>query len=118
MADCCFVSDCLFCGIAAGSVPAQVVRESADVVVFADVRPQAPFHVLSIPRRHLADAADLALDPPLFAAVMAEGIAAAVSAGCDDGYRIVFNTGAWGGQTVKHVHAHVLGGRQLQWPPG
>lgn len=112
------MTDCLFCGIADGTVPAEILRESADVVVFADINPQAPFHALSIPRRHLSNVAKLAADPTLLAAVLDEAVATAESAGCGAGFRIVFNTGAQAGQTVDHVHAHVLGGRRLQWPPG
>lgn len=112
------MSDCLFCAIAAGTIPAQVVRQTDDVVVFRDVNPQAPCHVLSVPRQHLANAVELAADPRLLAAVIQEGAAAAIADGCEAGYRIVFNTCAQGGQTVNHVHAHVLGGRQLTWPPG
>lgn len=112
------MTDCLFCGVAAGTVPAQILSESSDVVVFADINPQAPFHALSIPRRHLANVAELAADPTLLAAVLDAAVAAAAAAGCQAGYRIVFNTGAPAGQTVNHVHAHVLGGRALHWPPG
>ena len=112
------MSDCLFCAIAAGTIPAQVVRATDDVVVFRDVNPQAPFHVLSVPRQHLVNAVELAAAPSLFAAVIDEGAAAAIADGCEAGYRIVFNTGAQAGQTVDHVHAHVLGGRRLNWPPG
>lgn len=112
--------DCLFCGIAAGEVPATVVYETDRVVAFRDLAPQAPTHVLVITRDHHADVAALtAADPGLAAEVLsatgevarAEGIAA-------PGYRVVFNTGVDGGQTVWHVHAHVLGGRHMTWPPG
>jgi histidine triad (HIT) family protein len=114
------VANCLFCGIVAGAVPATQVLESPRTIAFRDVNPQAPVHVLVIPREHYADLAGLtAAGDGLLAEVaqqahrvaMAEGIA-------DSGYRIVFNTGSDGGQTVGHVHAHVLGGRQMTWPPG
>ena len=114
-----FVTNCLFCAIAAGDIPATILAETERVVVFADVNPQAPTHVLAIPRDHHADFAELMeADPQLAVEVMAAATEAARTAGLDDGYRIVFNTGPAAGQTVLHVHAHVLGGRQLTWPPG
>ncbi|MGV9311432.1 histidine triad nucleotide-binding protein [Streptomyces sp. NPDC003691] len=111
-------ADCLFCKIVAGEVPATVVRETADVVAFRDINPQAPTHVLVIPKAHYPDAASLAAaEPGLAAAVLAEAgrVAADEQA---DAYRIVFNTGAGAGQTVFHAHAHLLAGRGLNWPPG
>jgi histidine triad (HIT) family protein len=113
-------ADCLFCKIVAGDVPATVVRESATTVAFRDINPQAPTHVLVIPRAHYPDAASLAAaEPQLAADVLREAGAVAegdkVGAG---GYRIVFNTGSGAGQTVFHAHAHVLGGRGFNWPPG
>jgi histidine triad (HIT) family protein len=109
--------DCLFCRIAQGEISATVVRESERTVAFRDINPQAPTHVLVIPREHHAHVGELAGDPDLLAAVLNE--AAAVAAQEDlDSYRVVFNTGAAAGQTVFHVHAHVLGGRGMNWPPG
>jgi histidine triad (HIT) family protein len=114
------VPDCLFCGIAAGEIPATVVLEGKRTIAFRDISPQAPTHVLVVPRDHFADVAALAaeggglLDELVGTAheiAAAEGIEAS-------GYRIVFNTGQDGGQTVGHVHAHVLGGRPMTWPPG
>lgn len=112
--------DCLFCGIAAGEVPATVVYETDRVLAFRDVAPQAPTHVLVIPREHHADIAALtAADPGLAAEVLSVAAEVARAEGvADAGYRIVFNTGVEGGQTVWHVHGHVLGGRHLTWPPG
>ena len=111
--------DCLFCAIATGDIPATVVAENDDVVAFADVDPQAPTHVLVIPRRHVATLADLCdVDPALVVAMVSMATAVAAEAGLDAGYRVVVNTGADGGQTVEHVHTHVLGGRPMQWPPG
>jgi histidine triad (HIT) family protein len=112
--------DCLFCKIVAGEVPAAVVREGERTVAFRDIDPQAPTHVLVIPREHHATAGDMAAaDPELTAAVLAEAAAVAADEGvADSGYRVVFNTGAGAGQSVFHVHAHVLGGRGLSWPPG
>lgn len=111
---------CPFCGIAAGSVPADVVHDSDRTIAFRDLRPQAPTHVLVIPREHHADVGTLAAaDPDLLAEVMRATSAVAAAEGlAESGYRVVFNTGRDGGQTVFHVHAHVLGGRRLSWPPG
>ena len=112
--------ECLFCSIAAGEIPATVVLDGKRVLAFRDVKPQASTHVLVIPRDHypnvaaLASAGDGLLDELITEAhqvALAEGIA-------DSGYRIVFNTGPEAGQTVGHVHAHVLGGRPMTWPPG
>src|SRR6266702_6371456 len=113
-------ADCLFCRIVAGEVPAQVVRESDRTLAFRDIGPQAPTHVLVVTRDHYRDAAELSgADPSLAAVLLAEAVAVAVAEGiAQDGYRIVFNSGAQGGQTVPHVHAHVLGGRPMRWPPG
>jgi len=112
--------DCLFCRIVAGEVPATVVRETADTLAFRDINPQAPTHVLVVPREHYPNAGALAAaDPELIAKVLTEAAAVAAADGIDErGYRIVFNTGAGAGQTVFHTHAHVLGGRGLTWPPG
>ncbi|MFI0740945.1 histidine triad nucleotide-binding protein [Streptomyces sp. NPDC021100] len=113
-------ADCLFCKIIAKEVPATVVRETETTVAFRDINPQAPTHVLVIPKAHYPDAASLAAAEPLIAAdILRE--AGEVAAGEDvdgSGFRIVFNTGAGAGQTVFHAHAHVLGGRGLNWPPG
>ncbi len=112
--------DCLFCGIAAGRIPATVVVDAKRTIAFRDLNPQAPMHVLVIPRDHFPDVAALAaagdglLDEVVGTArevAQAEGVEAS-------GYRLVFNTGQDGGQTVGHVHAHVLGGRPMTWPPG
>ncbi|MCA1217682.1 histidine triad nucleotide-binding protein [Streptomyces sp. 8L] len=113
-------ADCLFCKIVAGDVPATVVRESATTVAFRDINPQAPTHVLVIPRAHYPDAATLAAEQPEIAAdVLREAGAVAAGDKIDaGGYRVVFNTGSGAGQTVFHAHAHVLGGRGLNWPPG
>ena len=114
------VPDCLFCSIAAGEIPATIVSEKPRTLAFRDINPQAPVHVLVIPRDHHPNAAALAAaDPGLTAELLGEAHRVAVDEGiADTGYRIVFNTGAEAGQTVFHVHAHVLGGRGLAWPPG
>ena len=110
--------DCLFCKIVEGHVPATIVRETDTTVAFRDINPQAPTHVLVIPKAHYADAAALAAaDPGLAADVLREAQTVADEDKLES-YRIVFNTGAGAGQTVWHAHAHVLGGRGLQWPPG
>ncbi|ARQ70868.1 histidine triad nucleotide-binding protein [Streptomyces marincola] len=113
-------ADCLFCKIVTGEVPATVVRETETTVAFQDINPQAPCHVLVIPRAHYPDAAALAAAEPAIAAdVLREAGQVAAERGVDGtGYRVVFNTGTGAGQTVFHAHAHVLGGRGLQWPPG
>ncbi|MEU3192969.1 MULTISPECIES: histidine triad nucleotide-binding protein [Streptomyces] len=118
--------DCLFCKIVAGEVPATLVRETDTTVAFRDINPQAPTHVLVIPKAHYPDAASLAAaSPELIADVVREaGEVAALEriavpdGGPGTGYRVVFNTGSGAGQTVFHAHAHVLGGRGLEWPPG
>ena len=113
-------ADCLFCKIVSGEIPATIVRESDTTVAFRDINPVAPTHVLIIPRAHYPDAAALATAAPQLAAdVLREaGLVAADEKVTDTGYRIVLNTGGGAGQTVFHAHAHVLGGRGLQWPPG
>ncbi|WP_018655050.1 histidine triad nucleotide-binding protein [Actinomadura flavalba] len=114
------MTDCLFCKIVEGEVPAKIVRESERALAFRDINPQAPTHVLVIPREHRPDAAALAASSPEALAEVV-GLAARVAADegiADSGYRLVFNTGAGAGQTVFHVHAHLLGGRGLNWPPG
>jgi len=114
------VADCLFCKMVTGDVPATVVRDSDGAVAFRDINPQAPTHVLVIPREHYTDLADLTRsDPVLLGEVLDTAVRVAEDEGIvDPGYRVVFNSGAGAGQTVFHVHAHVLGGRGLSWPPG
>jgi histidine triad (HIT) family protein len=110
--------DCLFCRIAAGEIPADRVYEDEAVVVFRDINPRAPTHVLAIPRRHIASAANLTdADGELLAALLAALRHVAEEAGLR-GYRIVTNVGAESGQSVFHLHFHLLGGRPMTWPPG
>ncbi|WP_130797142.1 histidine triad nucleotide-binding protein [Streptomyces otsuchiensis] len=113
-------ADCLFCKIVAGEVPATVVRETETTFAFRDINPQAPTHVLVIPRAHYPDAVALAVAEPAVAAdvLTVAGQIAEEEKVAGTGYRIVFNTGAGAGQTVFHAHAHVLAGRGLAWPPG
>jgi histidine triad (HIT) family protein len=119
------VTDCLFCRIVAGEIPADVVHETDRVYAFRDINPQAPTHVLVIPKQHHPTAAALALaDPSLLgelvvaAQAVAEQEGLVADGGTEPGYRIVTNTGSQAGQSVHHVHLHVLGGRGLGWPPG
>jgi histidine triad (HIT) family protein len=114
------VPECLFCSIVAGEIPAEKIMESERTVAFRDINPQAPVHVLVVPREHYPDlAAVAAAAGGLLAEMATQAHRVAVAEGvADSGYRVVFNTGADGGQTVGHVHAHVLGGRPLAWPPG
>ena len=113
-------TDCLFCKIAAGRIPSQTLYEDDEVLAFSDIAPQAPVHVLLIPKRHIADvqaldSADAALLSRLFetARRLAEELGVAES-----GYRFATNVGKDGGQSVAHLHFHLLAGRALQWPPG
>ncbi len=112
--------DCLFCRIAAGQIPAEIVHEGVSVVAFRDIAPQAPKHILVIPRKHIPSVAtvedgDRDLMGELVTAArdvaLGEGIA-------ESGYRLVINAGSDGGQAVDHLHVHVLGGRGMGWPPG
>jgi len=113
-------ANCLFCRIVAGDIPAEIVHETESTLAFRDINPQAPTHVVVVPRAHHANAAALAeADPALAGAVLrAAGDIAAAEGLTERGYRLVFNTGAGAGQSVFHVHCHVLGGRPLAWPPG
>jgi histidine triad (HIT) family protein len=113
------MSDCLFCKIASGEIPVEVILETDAVLAFRDIDPQAPTHVLVIPREHFADANALAnQNPGLAGEVLALATQVATHEGLESGYRIVTNTGPDGGQSVDHIHLHVLGGRSLTWPPG
>ncbi len=109
------VTDCLFCRIAAGEIPADVVHETDTTLAFRDIAPKAPVHVLVISKAHHTDVAALAeADPALAGELLAAAATVARAAGLDtDGYRTIFNTGGYGGQEVVHVHAHVVGGAPL-----
>ncbi len=112
--------DCIFCKIVAGDVPADKLLENDHVIAFRDLNPQAPHHVLIIPRRHIATVNELS---PADAALVGEMSLAAGQVArelgvADDGYRLVLNCNRNGGQTVFHIHMHLLAGRQLGWPPG
>lgn len=112
------MSDCLFCKIRDGHIPAKILAENDHALAFRDLGPQAPTHVLVIPRKHLASLADATpADAPLLGALMLLGQEVAKQEGLTS-YRSVINTGAGAGQSVFHLHLHVLGGRELAWPPG
>ena len=112
-------ANCLFCKIAAGDVPADIVHETDRSVAFRDIDAQAPTHVLVIPRNHEPNAAALAAaDPDSLVDLMTTAGVVAEKEGLGEGYRMVFNTGAQAQQTVFHAHLHVIGGRPMTWPPG
>lgn len=111
--------DCLFCKIAAGEIPSTKVFENENILAFRDIDPQAPFHVVIIPKRHISSAAEINHENSAIVAEIFE--AAAVIAReqkLEKGFRIVNNCGEEGGQTVNHLHFHMLAGRNLGWPPG
>jgi histidine triad (HIT) family protein len=111
-------SDCLFCSIVAGEADAEIAADNDQAVAFRDINPQAPTHVLVVPRDHQPDVGALAAaDPAALAGVLRLASQVAESEGLS-AHRVVFNTGAEAGQSVFHCHAHVLGGRSLSWPPG
>ena len=112
-------ADCLFCKIVSGGIPARRVFEDELCLCFADINPQAPTHLLIIPKEHIASTAQTEKEhAPLLGHMVAKAAEMARAAGLDGGYRIVINTGPDGGQTVDHLHLHLLGGRQMTWPPG
>lgn len=114
------MADCLFCRIVAGEIPATLVYQNDHVVAFNDITPRAPTHVLVVPRRHIATLNDLAPEDDALVGEMVRAAAGiAKQAGhAERGYRTVFNCNADAGQTVFHLHLHLLGGRKMGWPPG
>src|SRR6185436_4344589 len=114
------VADCLFCKIVAGDIPATLVHKDEHLIAFKDINPQAPLHVLVVPRRHVATLNELAdTDDALVGEMVRRAAAIAAENGyAGGGYRTVFNCNADAGQTVFHIHLHVLAGRTMTWPPG
>ncbi|MGQ0812154.1 MAG: histidine triad nucleotide-binding protein [Nitrospiraceae bacterium] len=114
------MTDCLFCRIVSGNIPAQLVHQDDHVIAFEDINPQAPTHILVIPKRHVPSVQDLEeKDGQLLGHLMLTCTHIAQQRGLgESGYRLVTNTGPNAGQTVFHLHMHVLGGRRMSWPPG
>lgn len=111
--------NCLFCKIVDGTIPAQRLHETDSTLAFADINPQAPVHMLVIPKRHIASHAHTSPeDAALLGSLLAAAGEIARAQHLENGYRLVVNTGRDGGQTVNHLHVHILGGRPLGWPPG
>lgn len=113
------MSDCIFCKIVDGEIPADIVYRDDDVLAFKDINAVAPTHMLVITTRHIASTADLNDDDQMLAGkLIMTAMHIAGEAGLKKGYRLVLNTGSDGGQEVQHIHLHVLGGRRMKWPPG
>jgi histidine triad (HIT) family protein len=114
------MSDCLFCKIVAGDIPADKVYEDDELVAFRDINPKAPVHLLLIPKKHFATLTEASEDDAgLLGRILLKAKDLAGSEGvAEDGYRVVNNCGSNGGQEVFHIHFHLLGGRRMQWPPG
>jgi histidine triad (HIT) family protein len=113
------VTDCPFCGIVAGTIPADVLHDTEDVLAFRDLNPQAPTHLLIVPKEHLESLEELTDDHgDLLTHLVAAANHLAKTEGLGQGWRLVANVGPQGGQTVFHLHLHLLGGRPMTWPPG
>jgi histidine triad (HIT) family protein len=113
------MTHCIFCRIASGDQPARIIHRDGEVVAFHDITPQAPTHILVIPARHIASVAALSDgDRELAGRLIVAAARIAEQAGLRAGYRLVTNVGKQGGQSVDHLHIHILGGRQMTWPPG
>jgi histidine triad (HIT) family protein len=113
-------TDCLFCRIVAGEIPSTRLHDDELVIAIRDVAPRAPTHILLMPRRHIGSAANLVeSDGPMLGRLFSVAAELAGLEGiADDGYRLISNVGRWGGQTVDHLHVHLMGGRSFTWPPG
>jgi histidine triad (HIT) family protein len=110
---------CIFCKIVAGEIPSIIVYQDEDIVAFRDNLPQAPQHILFVPKRHMVSMADLTReDGPLLARIHTAAVEVAQNLGMKQGYRFLTNVGPDAGQSVPHLHFHLMGGRQLGWPPG
>jgi len=113
------MSDCIFCRIVAGEIPADVVYSDEKILAFRDINPVAPVHILVIPKKHISSLAELKSDDGELMGQLMQRITQLAKENCPNNeYRIVANTGASSGQTVAHLHYHLLGGRQFGWPPG
>jgi len=112
------IPDCLFCKIASDVIPVTRVYETEAVLAFPDINPQAPVHLLIIPKRHFASLAHTPSSDEILGQLLSAANEVAQQQHLDNGFRIVINTGPDGGQTVNHLHLHLLGGRQMHWPPG
>ncbi|ABO51001.1 histidine triad (HIT) protein [Desulforamulus reducens MI-1] len=113
------MQDCIFCKIITGEIPSQVVYQDEKVYAFKDIAPAAPVHILIIPKKHISSLEDLGSeDADLMGHILLIAAKLAKELGLAKGFRIVSNCGDEGGQTVYHIHFHLLGGRQMQWPPG
>lgn len=114
------MEECIFCKIANGEIPSKILHQDEEVLVFEDVNPQAPVHILIIPREHIATVVDVPESKMgLLARMMKAGVSAAKEKGLQPrGYRFVLNYGKDGGQLVQHIHLHLMGGRPMEWPPG
>lgn len=113
------MADCIFCRIASGEIPSKVVAGTDNAMAFRDLNPQAPTHILVIPKRHLAGATDANGDPSVWSQVMSLATRVAQEEGiAESGFRLVVNQGHNAGQSVDHLHVHLLGGRRMSWPPG
>ncbi len=109
---------CMFCRIVSGEIPVQIVDQTAGAIAFPDISPQAPVHVLVIPKKHI-DSLAAGIDEETLGHLLSFAAAVAMTEGiAESGYRTVINTGNDGGQTVGHLHVHLLGGRAMKWPPG
>lgn len=114
------MGDCVFCRIASGAIPSERLYDDGEVLAIRDINPQAPTHILIMPRRHVASVLDLGeADAALIGRIAAVAAQLARREGLEDrGFRLLTNTGPEGGQAVPHLHFHLLGGRQMEWPPG
>ncbi|MBP7861097.1 histidine triad nucleotide-binding protein [bacterium] len=113
--------DCIFCKIVKGEIPSKFLLETEDLVAFNDISPQAPTHVLIIPRQHVKDISKFSSnqeDKTLLGTLFQQAAELALKLKLESGFRLVVNTGDDGGQTVHHLHLHLIGGRQMTWPPG
>ena len=114
------MQDCLFCKIISGTVPVDIILENENIIAFNDIEPQAPVHILIIPKKHIISLNEITIDDKKICGdiLLAAKEVSKISNINDSGYRTVFNTNEDAGQTVFHIHLHLIGGRKLKWPPG